>query len=278
LLLASPALAVEDGSGRIALEDEVAAWAETSYAPRGDALPVHALFFKEDPDRFALTAGVWWVRLKGPVRLGDSENFDVSGTLGLRAVKSVPFVRAATRIGRLQISLAGFWYDNRGKQTVEEEFEIDGVVFEVGDVIDSFIKIHAYTLDFAINLIRRDWLNLDLSLGATAIYTEGRITAVNADKEARWDQWLPLPLIGARASGYLWRYPWFYEATVGWVGFSRKALGAAAVDARFAVGYEINDWVNVRVGYRFLGIRADVDEVGVQIDLSGFYLEVGIYF
>jgi len=273
-LWAAPAHAADDE----ALADEVDAFAGSHYEPAVAVDPVHAIFYKEDPDRFAFDAGVWWVRLKGPVKLGSNEDLDVSDTLGLRARKAVPYMRSALRLGWLEIAFSAFWYENQGSQVVDTEFEIDGVVFEVGDVIDSSIKIHAYTLNFEACVMRRDWMTLNLLLGATAIYTEGKIRAVNVEKEARWDVWLPLPLIGVSVSGYLWHYPWFYEASFGWIGFSRKALGAAAVDVRAAIGYEVNDWVNLRAGFRFLGIRADIDEVGAQIDLSGFYIELGFTF
>lgn len=273
-LLAAPAWA--GGGESLAAEIECAAG--RAYEPSATADDLHALFYKEDPDRFVATAGVWWARLEGPVSFDNDVALDVSDTLGLRAVKSVPFTRIGWRAGWLELVFEGFWYDNAGDTVVQEEFEIDGVVFEVGELIDSDVKIHSYRLAIGFRVWHASWLTLNLQIGAGAIYTEGSVTAVNVDKTARWDLWLPLPLLGLSANGTFIKYPWVYEFEFGWIGFSRKALGATALDVRVALGYEINDWVTFKVGYRFMGIRADVSELGAEIDLSGFYLELGFFF
>jgi hypothetical protein len=277
LLLAGVVRAGERELLNGSLDAEVEAAASQRFAP-GPGNNLHAIFYKEDPDRFAAAAGVWWARLEGPVSFSDGAELDVSDTLGLRAVQAVPYARLAWRIGWLELELEGFWYDNAGNATVQEEFEIDGVIFEVGDIIDSDVKIYSYQLAIGFRVLHADWMTLNLQLGVGALYTEGSVTAVSAGKSAKWDTWLPLPLIGFAANGYLIKYPWTYEVQFGWIGFSTKALGANALDVRLALGYEINDWVNFKVGYRFLGIRADVDELTAKIDLSGFYLELGFFF
>jgi len=78
--------------------------------------------------------------------------------------------------------------------------------------------------------------------------------------------------------GYIIMYPWTYEAVFGWIGFSTNTFGAAAFDVRLAFGYEFNDWIAAKVGYRFYKITADVDEVEVEIELSGFFIEAQFMF
>jgi len=279
LLLAGLMIAGSARAGNAeSLDVEVEAAAAAEFAPRSPGNDLHALFYKEDPDRWAAAAGVWWARLEGPIAFDDDTKLDVSETLGLRAVKSVPTARLAWRIGWLELELDGFWYDNGGAAVVSEEFEIDGVIFEIGDVIDSDIRIYLYRLTIGARLLHEDWMTLNFQLGAGALYTEGRITAVNVDKSATWDTWLPLPLVGFSANGYFIKYPWTYEVEIGWIGFSQRALGANALEVRAALGYEINDWVLFKVGYRFMGINATVDSLSAEIDISGFFLELDFFF
>ena len=240
--------------------------------------PLHALFYQADPDRFIIDVGVWWTRLSGPVTFSNGAKLDVSDTLGLKARKTVPFVRLGWRIGWFELIFEGFWYDNAGDQLVTEEFEIEDVVFEVGDIIKSDIKIHSYRLSLGFTVTRQDWITLTFQLGLGALRTEGSIATVSFDKRATWDQWLPLPLVGAAVKGYFGKYPWIYEAQFNWIGFSTDALGASAIDARLAFGYEFNDWTHLKIGYRFYGINAKVDQVEVDVDLSGFYVEFALMF
>jgi hypothetical protein len=274
IVLAGPAWA---GRGD-ALDAEIECAAAREFAPATTGDDVHALFHKEDPDTWAATAAVWWARLEGPVEFSGSQALDVSDTLGLRAVKSVPVARVAWRLGWLELALEGFWFDNAGGTIVDEEFTIDDVTFEVGDLIDSDVKIQNYQLAIGFRVLHADWMTLNLQIGLGAIYTEGSVTAVTVAKRATWSQWLPLPLLGLSANGSFIKYPWTYEFQFGWIGFSQKSLGAAVLDVRLALGYEINDWVNLKVGYRYMGIRADVDQVSVEVHLSGFYLELGFFF
>ncbi|MEM8885615.1 MAG: hypothetical protein AAGD14_16235 [Planctomycetota bacterium] len=238
---------------------------------------INAIFYGEEPDRFILTAGAWWARLKGPVEFSNGAELDVSETFGLRARKFIPFIRAAWRLGWFEITFEGFWYDNNGDQIVATEFELDGVIFEVGDVISSRIRIHQYKLTLGFALIRLDYATLKLQIGAAALYTEGKVRAVNVDAEARWDQWLPLPTIGLALTGYI-RYPWLYSVEFGWIGLSTDVFDVNAIDGRVSIGYEFNDYVNLSAGYRYLGIKGDIDAVSVDITLDGFYLELYILF
>jgi len=274
LLLAAPAWA---GRGE-SLAWEVESLAGSAVSPSGPGPGFHAMMYKEDPDRFAIAVGGWWARMSGPIRFEGGSRLDVSETFGLKARKFVPAARAAWRVGWLEIVFDGFWYDNTGLTTVSTEFEIDGVVFEVGDRIDSSVKIADYRLSLGITVLQRDWMTLKAIVGLGAIYTKGRVTALNADKTGTWEVWIPLPLIGFSAAGYLVKYPWVYEVGFGWIGFSTGALGAAAIDARASVGYEFNDWVVARLGYRFMGIKSDIEDLEAEVDLDGFYLEVSIFF
>jgi hypothetical protein len=277
LLLAAPVWA--EGGDLLAQEVDWAA--DESYASfdRADLdSNLHAMFYQADPDRFIFSLGAWYTRLTGPVKFDGGTKLDLSETLGLKARKSVPYVRAGYRLGWLEIVFEGFWYDNAGVQVVSQDFEIDGVEFTVGDEIDSDLKIHSYRLTLGFTATRSDWITLTFDLGFGAIWTEGNITAINVDKTARWDQWLPVPLIGVSIKGYFITYPWTYEAMFGWIGFSTDAFGAAAIDARLAFGYEFNDWVAAKVGYRFYKITADVEDVEVELELSGFYIEVAFMF
>lgn len=238
---------------------------------------VHSLFYGETPDEFIVSVGGWWAKLEGPITFGSDTISDVSETFGLAARKFVPVAQAAMRLGSLEITFEGFWYDNGGQALVSQEFTIDGVTFEVGDVIDSELKFHSYSMTLAWTFLRRDAVTISIQIGFSAIYTSGRVRAVNANATATWDQWLPLPLIGVAARGYIF-YPWIYDVEFGWIGISKKAVGARAIDVKAAIGYELNDWVNFKIGYRYLGVNARVENVNVDIQLSGFYVELAILF
>jgi len=278
MFLATPALASFDRSERVVgLDAEVEHFA-TASAPRMVGTGgVHSLFYGETPDDFILSVGGWWARLHGPISFGSDTIADVSETFGLDARTFVPVAQAAWRIGSLELTFEGTWYENEGLALLSESFEIDGVEFEVGDTVDSKIKFHTYSITFAWAFLRREAITLSFQLGLGVMYTAGRVTAINSNATARWDQWLPLPLIGVAARGYIF-YPWIYDFEVGWIGIDLGTFGARALDIKAAVGYEVNDWVNFKIGYRYLGINTFVNEVSADIDLSGFYVELAVLF
>lgn len=272
-----------------------AAWAEDEWAPvdlraqaieeyvqeRDDTIGLrptpappgfHAMFWGEDPDRFIIQAGVWFGKLNGPIRFEDNTVLDVADALGLDEREAIPFVRAGLRLGFLELILEWWKYDTDGQAIVDEQFEIDGVVFEIGDVIVSDLRLDTVRLALGFSVWRRDAITITLLAGVSFIDTSGNVTAVNVNKSARWNETIPLPAIGLSLKGYI-RYPFIYEIEGSWIGYTESAFGIFAVDVRAAVGVEFNDWIGGRIGYRFFKLEGRIEDVGLELELEGFYFE-----
>ena len=238
------------------------------FAPPG----FHAMFWGEDPDRFIIQVGAWYGKLNGPIKFENNTVLDVSDALGLDEREVIPFVRAGLRLGFLEI-IAEWWkFDTTGQAIVDEQFEIDDVVFEIGDVIVSDLSLDTFRLALGFTVWRRDAITITLLAGVSFIDTKGSVRAVNVNKTARWNETIPLPAIGLSLKGYI-RYPFIYEVEANWIGYSEAAFGIYALDLRAAVGVEFNDWVGGRIGYRFFRLEGEIEDVGLELELAGFYLE-----
>jgi len=239
---------------------------------------LHAVFSGSEPDWFIVTAGVWVASLTGPIKFDGGTVLDVSETFGLDSNTAVPFVRFGLRLWRFEVILEGWWYSSDGVAVVDEEFEIDGVVFEVDDVIESRITLSTYRLALGYELWRADVFSVSLLAGLTLVNTTGRVSATNAtDKTATWNEWIPVPAIGLNFTGTIWR-GLIYEVEGNWIGLSKSAFTITAWDVRAGIGWQFNDWVMARVGYRYISLEGTVESIGVSLELDGIYVEIGLTF
>ncbi|MHC4954484.1 MAG: porin family protein [Planctomycetota bacterium] len=256
------------------LDDRNVADAASFLTPAPDH---HAMFWGQDPDRLIIMAGVWWGKLSGPIKFDGGTVLDVSDAFGLKERVAVPFARAGLRWKFVELIVEGWWYDNDGRTIVEESFEIDGVVFEIGDTVDSNVKFSAYRAALGFTVLRRDFVTITILAGLTLIDTSGTVTALNAQKTAKWNETLPIPALGLSLKGEI-KHPWIYEFEFNWIGYDDDAFDVRAVDIRGAIGYMFNDWIAVRGGYRYMELRGRIEAIGMQVELEGFYIEGLITF
>jgi len=238
----------------------------------------HAMFWSEAPDRFMVQGGVWWAKLTGPITVDGDQVLDVSDSLGLDSVQLVPFVRLGLRLWRFEIIVEGWWFGTDGRAIVDEEFEIGGEIFPVNAVIDSRLTLSSYRLALGYEFWRSDHITATVLVGVSFMYSTGRVeTVFLLDRQATWKEWLPIPAIGLSLSGEIIGN-WIYEAEGNWIGFSTNDYSVYYLDVRAAIGYQFNDWILARAGYRLLTVDGEVDEVQVDLQLAGFFIEAAITF
>jgi len=283
LLLVSIGWANEwaDPSGNRAdeVDDYLATCDRAAFPPAAVARePLHAMFWGNDPKRFSAEGGVWWGKLHGPVAFSSGNEIDVADVFGFDDRNAIPFVRLGVRIWRFELFVEAWWMGQSGSRVVEQEFEINGEVFQVGDVIKSRLTLSSYRLGVGFEAWRSDPITVTALINATLIYTTGSVQTDTLDKRAHWDGWLPVPAIGANLAGKPWKNL-IYEFEVNWVGFSKGIFTVVSWDLRASVGWQFNHWSYGRVGYRFLTIEGDLDDaVDVDLYIEGFFLEFAVTF
>jgi len=186
-------------------------------------------------------------------------------------------VRAGLRLWRFEITVEGWWFGTEGRTIVDEEFEIDGVVFEVGDTIDSRLTFASYRLALGFEFWQSDTITCTVILGCSLLNTTGRVQTVSTSKTAHWNEWFPVPAIGLNLAGNIFGN-WIYEVEGNWIGFSVEAFELTSLEFRAAFGYQFNDWFLGRVGYRFMTLEGSVDNIGVDLNIGGVYVEGAFTF
>jgi hypothetical protein len=235
---------------------------------------------KRQPSLF-VSLGIWTPRLRGPVTI-NGKTYDLAKELGLNnhQVSFVP--RVTGRIGRLEITLEGYNLDWGTAVTIlDEEIELpdDGGTIPVGATVGTTFELALYRLQFGLIVWKSRPLTVTLGVGLGVYETEGELFATF--NQNTWTvpfrATLPVPVFSLGAGGFAG--PLFYEFELLGIGISLEEIGAEAVDGRINLGYVVNDYLAVRVGYRFTWIRARVEKITIEISLlDGFFFDLVFFW
>jgi hypothetical protein len=92
-----------------------------------------------------------------------------------------------------------------------------------------------------------------------------------------FDEFLPIPLIGASATGRLGKFVWYVEVLG--LAVSINWFNAAVLDTRADVGYAFTDWLSLRAGYRYQFVEGDfAGKIGIELTAHGPYVQLVFEF
>jgi hypothetical protein len=235
-----------------------------------------------------LSAGGWYTRLRGPIRLGGTQLIDVTDILGVEKSEGAPTARVQASYGSFEGIIDWYGVNYDGVQALETEIELpDGEIVPIGAFVVTDIDIRVLRTLGSIRLWHKERLvNVAVMLGINWYWLKGTLTAAVTDvgsTTARWDVILPIPVLGLAVWGRLG--PLFYRVEFAGLGISLSypdellsTIGGGCFDGKATLGYYVTKRFSIRGGYRYTDVEAFADSVKVEFKMDGFFFELAITF
>ena len=221
----------------------------------------------------------WYARLNGPFRIEGETVFDVADVFGVNGRDWVPAARLDWRYERFRAVVDFLGYSINGITDVQEQIEIDDVVLEIDDQIRTDLDVTNWRVLFGWTIFKDKvrkvpHYDVDLLLGLNLMRFKGTVNIVDrTDNLVRFDQWIPLPVIGIAGRYRFGNFAIEGEITGLWIDLD--IYGGATADARVSAAWY--PWQNfvLRVGYRSLELGAFIASVEIDFAMVGPFFEFG---
>jgi hypothetical protein len=222
---------------------------------------------------------VWYARLRGPFRIEGQEIFDVASVFGVDGRDWVPAARFDWRYERFRALVDFLGFSINGITEVNEQIEIDDVILEIDDEIRTDLDITDWRALFGWTVFKDKvrkvpHYDVDLLLGLHLMRLKGTVDIVDrTDNLVRFDQWLPLPVLGIAGRYRLGNFA--LEAELTGIAIDLDVFGGATWDARASLAWYPSRHFVARIGYRELRLGAFVQSVEIDFQMGGAFLEFG---
>jgi hypothetical protein len=192
----------------------------------------------------------------------DDENF-LSGEAFLR------FGRLHFRIGYTKIS-----YD--GSETLSQDIEFNGQIFPVSDNVISSLDVKMLDAEVQVDILRPDFVaaNFYLGLIAKVKYVDVDLELTSTTLREKKDFQVPIPTVGLAAGAGFLNDLLRVDARVTGMAYSGNHLYEADAFASLVPF----PFLRIQGGYRYLDLKADEDDLLVDVELSGPYVGAQLSF
>ncbi len=242
----------------------------------GFAYDVYGIFKVWDLE---ISLQAWYARLQGPFKIEGQQVFDVADVFGVDGRDWVPAARFDWRYERFRFVFDFLGFSINGITEVDEQIEIGDVILEIDDTLRTDLDV----TDFRILLgwtIFKDKVrkvphyDVDLLLGLNLFRFKGTVDIVDrTDNLVRFDQWIPLPVIGIAGRYRFGRFA--IEGELSGLQINLDVFGGASWDTRVSIAWYPVKYLTVKAGYRSLSMEAFITSVEIDFDLGWFFLEIG---
>lgn len=239
--------------------------ATDSAAARVAVEPESADLIGGEAGRVSLRGGLLFTRHHTRARvdseaLGPGTLVDVERELGLNETTRDVRLDGAIHLGRRHQIQAGYLSLSRvGSTVLRRTIQFGGSVFEVDVGVESVVDLTLVPIAYRFAVVRTDRLDLGLSAGVFALFTEAGVTAPAASVAEREEADFPLPVLGVDAVGAL--LPGLF-LTGGARYFALEISGVQGTWREFGGAVEYFPIANLGVGagYRSVSLEADGTE------------------
>jgi len=235
-----------------------------------------------------ISAGYWYTRLRGPIKLNDRTLIDVTNVLGLEKAKGAPTARVQASVGGWEAIVDWYEVNYDGAQLLLEEIELpDGTIVPVGALVVTNLDMRVLRTLASVRLWHKDRLfNLNFMFGINWYRLSGTITGfttITDPATAHWDVILTIPVVGVSVHGRAG--PFFYRVELAGIGISLsypdeilETIGGGAFDGKATIGYYFGETVSFRGGYRYTSVEAFADDIKVEFKMDGYFFEIAVTF
>ncbi|UCH75311.1 MAG: hypothetical protein JSU82_05565 [Rhodospirillales bacterium] len=216
-------------------------------------------------ERWSFAAGGFVADLDNTIRIGVpgvGVEIDVEDALGLDRTQIVYRLDGAYRFGRTRRHrLDVTWFDlsRDATRVLEQEIEIDGVIYPVGTTVRSEYDLQFLNARYSYSLYQDDRVDLAGSLGLHI--TDVGLVVDEPARGRRGDGWTaPLPLIGARLDVAI-TPNWYMRSHAAGLWIKTGDFEGRIADLLFAGEYR---------GWEKFAIGAGVNSVRLFVESSDF--------
>ncbi len=220
-----------------------------------------------DPwEKWSISGGAFIADLDNTIRIGPPGaglEFDLEEALGLKSSQTVFRFDGAYRFGANNRHRFDFtWFDlsRDATRTLQEEIEIDGIVYPIGTTVNSEFDLAFYNVRYAYSFIKDDRIDFAGSLGLhitqVGLFLEDTagIIASGGDSVTA-----PLPLIGARLDVALTQ-KWYVRSSLEALYLEFDDFTGSLTDIMVAGEYRAWENFSIGLGFNAVNFRLENDD------------------
>jgi len=233
-----------------------------------------------ETDEFALEfdVGIWYPRMKGPVRADGEPVLDLGDALTGDTHVAAPTVRATMIYKDFVLIVDAAFAEFSGQRRLAGEIPLpDGTVLPIDGTVRTRFQfaLPQILLGHQFRGAKRVQFRV---LGGVALYNiSGRIWT-DEHTGIAFDQLIPLPLIGFEVRGHFGSSRFVWEIFLVGFGLDVTVLGGQVMDFRASLGYRLSRRAFLRIGYRYTDITVDVTAITIAVILEGPSFELEVRF
>jgi hypothetical protein len=219
--------------------------------------------------------GVWYAKLSGPVRVDGDAILDAG--VGSQAYAS-PTARVTMTWHDFVVIIDASFSEFSSEQQVTGEIPLqDGGTFPVDTTVRTRFQFSLPQILLGHHFRAGSRTEFRV-LGGVALYNiSGRIW--NDDHGGiKFDQLVPLPLIGFEVRGHFGNTRFVWEIFLVGFGLNVSVLGGQTTDFRASLGYRLSRNAFLRFGYRHTDITVQLNEIDIGVVLDGPEFELEVRF
>jgi len=217
-----------------------------------------------DPwEKWSISAGAFIVNFDNTVQIGGPNGgfeFDVESALGLRESRTVFRLDGGYRFGsdnRHRIDITWFDLARDATKTLEEEIEIDGIIYPISTTVNSEFELAFYNFRYAYSFIKDDRIDFAGSLGLhitrIGLFVSDTENLIGAGGDAVT---APLPVLGVRLDVAL-TPRWYVRSSVEALYLSFGNYTGSITDVLLAGEYR--GWEHFALGIGLNTVRVEVE-------------------
>ncbi|MEE8105006.1 MAG: hypothetical protein V3T86_05680 [Planctomycetota bacterium] len=225
-----------------------------------------------------IDVGVWYPKLAGPVRVDGDKVFDAGEFLTGTKYVAVPTVRATMNWHDFVVIVDAAFAEFSGTVVLDGDVPLpDNTILPVDTAARTRLQFTLSQILLGHHFHAAGRVDFRV-LGGVALYNiEGRIWT-DAHTGIRFDQLIPLPLIGFEVRGHFGNTRFVWEIFLVGFGLDVTVLGGRTTDFRASLGYRLSRRAFLRLGYRYMDIVVEVSSIDLAVTIEGPMLELEVRF
>lgn len=192
--------------------------------------------------------------------LGQGSDVDVERDLGLEErTRDVRFDVALGLGRRHQLQVGYLSLSRAGRTTLQTQIQFGDQVFPADVGVESLVELRLVPVAYRFAVVRSDRVDLGLSAGVLALFTEAGVEAVSAGVAERESAEFPLPVVGL--DGVIGLAPRLYgTGGVKYFAIEVDGIEGSWREFRASLEYFPLAHVGLGAGWRFIRLEADGTE------------------
>ncbi len=222
---------------------------------------------ERDPwEKWSISGGAFVADLDNTIRIGGpgvGVEFDLEEALGLKNSQSVFRFDGNYRFGNNNRHRFDFtWFDlsRDATRTLQEEIEVDGIVYPIGTTIDSEFDLAFYNVRYAYSFIKDNRIDFAGSLGLhitqVGLYIDDSAGILGAGGDSVT---APLPVIGARLDVALTE-KWYVRSSLEALYLSFDDFSGSLTDIMVAGEYRAWEHFAIGLGFNAVNLKLENDD------------------